>query len=109
MRRRALRHGHAGVAGCFSAHMGKRGPTVLARSDSALARKVTGLLTHGGSLLGHGMDDAAIGIRLCLRQTALPPTARRTRPARARAFSRRPRVPEQARAIPGKPRRTARG
>ena len=75
---------------------------------AARARKGAGLLLHGRSLLGHGMDDAAAGIRLRLRQAAVRSPARRTRPAGARAFPRRVGLPEQAGAFSGKPRRASR-
>ena len=78
-------------------------PTAIA----ARARARPGLLLHGRGLLGPGMDAAAAGLRLRLRQAALRPPARAARPAGARALPRRARLPGQAGPLPGEPRRAA--
>src|SRR5262245_48700099 len=96
MRRRALRHGHAGVAGGLRTHLGPPVAALLAAGDTARAAAGARLLLHGRGLLGPGMDAAATGLRLHLRQTAVRPPPRRAGPASARAFPRRARLPAQA-------------
>ena len=107
VRRRALRHGHAGLARRFRTHLGPACPALLAEGDPARARACSRLPLHGRGLLGPGMDAAATGLRLRLRQAALRPPARAPRPAGARAFPRGPRLPGQAGPLPGEPRRAA--
>src|SRR5271166_5746544 len=53
------------------------------------------------------MDAPATGLRLRLRQKAVRPSARPSRPAGARAFPRGPGLPEQAGPLPGESRRAA--
>ena len=91
----------------FERTWGIRISAILARGHATRARKISALPFHGRGLLGHGMDAAAAGIRLRLRQAAIRSPARRSCAAGARAFSRRARLPEQAGALPGKPRRAA--
>ena len=73
----------------FERTWGIRAAAVLAGGDPARARAGPGLLLHGRGLLGPGMDAAAAGLRLRLRQAALRPPPRRARPAGARALPRR--------------------
>ena len=93
----------------FERTWGIRAAALLARGDPARARAGARLLLHGRGLLGPGMDAAAAGLRLHLRQAAVRPPARRARPAGARAFPRRARLPGQAGPLPGEPRRAAGG
>ena len=79
------------------------------KATAARARARPGLLLHGRGLLGPGMDAAAAGLRLRLRQAALRPPPRGARPAGARAFPRRAGLPGQAGPLPGEPRRAAGG
>ena len=109
MRRRALRHGHARPAGGLRADLGSPGTAVLAEGDRAGAGAGAGLLLHGRGLLGSRVDDAPAGVRLRLRQAAVRPPARGARAAGARAPAGRARLPEQARPVPGKPRRAPGG
>ena len=71
MRRRSLRHGDAGSARSFPAHLGRRPGALLAEGDGGGAPRASGLHLHGGGLLGPRMDAAAAGLRLLLRQEAL--------------------------------------
>ena len=91
----------------FERTWGRRPAPFWPLATAARPRAGSGLLLHGRGVLGPGMDDAATGIRLRLRQAALRPPARGTRAAGARAPSRRARLPGQARPLPGKPRRAA--
>ena len=109
VRRRALRHGHAGAAGGLRADLGHPGSALLAAGDPARAGAGPGLLLHGRGLLGPGMDAAAAGVRLHLRQTAVRPPARRPCPPGARAFLRGAGLPEQDGPLSGEPRRAAGG
>ena len=59
------------------------------KATRRVRERVPGLLLHGRGLLGPGMDAAAAGIRLHLRQAAVRPPPRRARPAGARASSTR--------------------
>ena len=93
----------------FERTWGQPGAAVLADGDPAGARTRSRLPLHGRGLLGPGMDAAAAGLRLRLRQAALRSPARGPCPAGARAFPRRPRLPGQARPLPGEPRRAAGG
>ena len=61
---------------------GRAGGGVLAGADRARQARAPGLPVHRRGLLGHGVDAAAAGLRLLLRQAAL-------RPARARGRRRR--------------------
>src|SRR5262249_52169301 len=90
------------------AHLGPRGGAVLAGGDATRPPTRAGILLHGGSLLGPGVDAAAAGLRLHLRQTAVRPPARRPPPAGARASPRRARLPGQDGSLSRDPRRAAR-
>ena len=71
----------------FERTWGRRAPLFWPEATRRVRERVPGLLLHGRGLLGPGMDDAAAGVRLRLRQAALRPPARGTRPAGARASS----------------------
>ena len=60
----------------FERTWGIAGAALLAAGDPARARAVPGFLLHGRGLLGPGMDAAAAGLRLHLRQAALRSPAR---------------------------------
>ena len=105
----ALRYGDARLAGRLRAHVGQGRPTVLARCHPTRAGEGPRVSLHGGGLLGPRMDDAAAGFRLRVRQTTVRPPARRSRPAGARAFSCRARLPRQTGPILGESRRAASG
>ena len=79
------------------------------KATGVRAAQTSELPVHGRGLLGSGMDAAATGIRLRLRQTAIRSPARRSCAAGARAFSRGTGLSEQARSLSGKPRRAAGG
>ena len=93
----------------FERTWGQRAPLFWPRGDAARAGAGAGFPLHGRGLLGPRMDDAAAGLRLRLRQAAVRPPARGARAAGARAPPGRARLPEQARPVPGKPRRAAGG
>ena len=97
------------LPGCLRADLGPPGPVVLATGHAAGAGEGAGLLLHGRGLLGPRMDDAPAGFRLRLRQAAVRSPARGARTASARAPAGRARLPEQARPVPGKPRRAPGG
>src|SRR5207247_9970742 len=101
--------GHAGLAGGLRAYLVDRVSTVLAEGDPAGAGEGFGLLLHGRGVLGSGVDAPAAGIRLRLRQAAVRPPPRRSRPAGARASPRRAGLPEQAGPLPREPRRAKGG
>ena len=82
VRRRALRHGHAGPAGRLRATWGIKPQPFWPEATGACASG-PGLLLHGRGVLGPGMDAAATGVRLRLRQAALRPPARGPRPSGA--------------------------
>src|SRR5262249_36144226 len=104
VRRRSLRHGHAGLIGHIRAYLGPARSAFLARGDSARARAVSELSFCSRGLLGPGMDPPATGLRLRLRQAIVRPPARGPCAARARTLTRRPGLSEQASALSRKPR-----
>ena len=108
MRWRALRHGDARAAGRLRAHVGPPRAALLAASDRAGPRARSGVLLHGGGLLGPRVDAARTGVRLRVRQAALRSPARGRCAARARAPVRRARLPDPTRPLPRKPRRATR-
>ena len=73
----------------FERTWGIRAELFWPKATEARAAQTSGLPVHGRGLLGPGMDAAAAGIRLHLRQAAVRPPARGSRPAGARAFPRR--------------------
>ena len=89
MRWRALRHGHARPARCVRTHLGHPGRLFWPKATQSRAAQTSGLPFHGRGLLGHGMDAAAAGLRLHLRQAVVRPAARASRSPRARALSAR--------------------
>ena len=66
VRRRALRYGDADSSRGIRANVGQKASAILAAGDPAGAQAGPGLLFHGRGILGHGMDDAATGVRLHL-------------------------------------------
>ena len=80
---------------------------VLAGRHRRAARKAPADRAHRRGLLGHGVDAAAAGLRLLLRQAAVRPDRRRGHRGRARSPAGRTRLPVTARPVPGKPRRAA--
>ena len=91
----------------FERTWGIRAEPFWPKATERVRRAASGLLLHGRGLLGSGMDAAAAGLRLRLRQAAVRPPSRWTCPAGARALPRRARLPGQAGPLPGKPRRAA--
>ena len=69
VRRRALRHGHAGIARRVPAHLGCPGRSVLAEGDGVRSSERSEFPVHGRGLLGPRVDAPAAGVRL-------PPTTR---------------------------------
>ena len=88
----------------FERTWGIRAEPFWPEAIEAVRRRHAGFPVHGGGLLGPGMDHAAAGLRLRLRQAAVRPPARRSRPAGARALPRRTRLPGQAGPFPREPR-----
>ena len=110
MRRRALRHGHARAARGLRADLGHRVGALLADARPRRVRERSpGLPLHGRGLLGPGMDAAAAGLRLRLRQAAVRPARTSAGSCGARALHGGTRLPGQPGPLPGKPRRAARG
>ena len=93
----------------FERTWGIRADLFWPKATESVRAQAPALQVHGRGLLGPGMDDAAAGVRLHLRQAALRPPARGSRPTGARAFPRRARLPGQAGPLPRKPRRAAGG
>ena len=87
----------------FESTWGIRAELFWPKATESVRRKYPALPVHGGGLLGSGMDDAATGIRLRVRQAAVRPPPRGSRPLGARAFSCGPRLSEQACPLHGKP------
>ena len=71
----------------FERTWGRRAAPFWPEATQRVREQVPGLPLHGRGLLGPGVDAAAAGVRLRLRQAALRPPARRARPAGARAPS----------------------
>ncbi len=89
VRRCPVRHGDAGPARRVREHLGHRGGALLAQGHRRGAAQPSRLLLHGRGLLGPGVDDAAAGIRLHLRQEALRPACARAMPGRCASISMR--------------------
>ena len=92
----------------FERTWGRRAPLFWPTSDRAGPRARSGVLLHGGGLLGPRVDAHRTGIRLRVRQAALRSTARGRRATRARAPVRRARLPDPSRPLSREPRRAAR-
>ena len=89
MRRRALRHGHARPARSVRTDLGHPGRALLAEGDRVGAAQASRLPVHGRGLLGHGMDAAAAGLRLHLRQAPVRPACASSTPAPCASISAR--------------------
>ena len=107
VRRRPLRHGDAGAARGVRADLGHCRGAVLAAGDGGRPRRGPRLPVHGRGLLGPGVDAAAAGLRLHLRQAALRPARATASAAGPRALRAGPRLPGPPRALPREPRRAA--
>ena len=105
VRRNPLRHGHADVQRHLRENLGEPGRAaarrgVLASRHRRAAHPAPGDGADRRGLLGHGVDAAAAGLRLLLRQAALRPDPRAEPVRRARAPARRPQLPVADAALP---------
>ena len=93
----------------FERTWGHRAPLFWPRATQRVRERVPGFCFMAEVYWDLEWTMLAAGVRLRLRQAAVRPPARGARAAGARAPSGRARLPEQARPVPGKPRRAAGG